>query len=322
VATGTRTKAAAAPKGRTKAAPAKKAPVKKGLSVKTFKGINKKRLEGRGGANAGKRVILKAGDTLDVQFLQNPDDFSEYEQHGWRDGNQWTFVPCLGDGCPLCEEESDEIRRTSYKAVANVYNIKEKKVQVLEMGRDLAGRVFYRYEKAPAKFTKRTFEVTRFPTQPVTYDVAVGEEPAVKTTGLTLIDLDEYILEEAKRYHGADMPTASALDDDEDDDDEDLDDEEEDEDDEDLDDDDEDEEEDEDDEDEEEDDLDDEEDDDEDDDDDDDDDEEDEDDEPAPAPSRARRAAAASKSKSAPVKSKSTPVKKAAPAKKATARRR
>lgn len=201
---------------------------KRGLSVKTFKGLNKKRMEQKSNKNFGKRLILGDGDTVPVQFLMKPDDFLEFEQHQWQEGGRWNFVPCLGDDCPLCDSESDAQKKTTYRFVCCVYNLADKKVQVVEGPKDLAGRIFYRYERKPASFLKTTFELTRFPTKPTTYACDRGDDDAVRTSGMKLIDLDEYVDEEAKRYYGDELPTASALDaDDEDDfdDDDDLDDE-------------------------------------------------------------------------------------------------
>jgi len=169
-------------------------------------------MESKQSKNFGKRVNLKQGDTIPVQFLQLPDEFIEYEMHSFQENGRWTYVPCVGDNCPMCADESQAISRTSYRFAANVFNLKEKKVQILEGPKDLASRIFYRYERGEAKFLKRTFEITKFPTQPVSYDVSIGEEPAVKTTSLTLHDLDDYIVEEAKRYYGDELPEVSALD--------------------------------------------------------------------------------------------------------------
>jgi hypothetical protein len=184
---------------------------RKGLTVKTFKGLSKKRMESKASKNFGKRLNIKQGDTIPVQFLQLPDDFLEYEMHSFQEGGRWVYVPCIGDDCPLCADESQQLSKTSYRFSCNVYNLKEKKVQILEGPKDLASRIFYRYERGSAKFLKRTFEITKFPTQPVSYDVAIADEPTVKTAGLKLLDLDEYIVEEAKRYYGDEVPAVSAL---------------------------------------------------------------------------------------------------------------
>lgn len=285
---------------------AAKPATKKGFSAKTFKGMSKKRMEA-GGGNFGLRVPLKENTTVPIQFLETPEQATEFEVHAFQEEGRWEFVPCAGDNCPLCQSDNDKVRRTSYRFLICVYNLEAKKVQFLEGPRQLAGAIFYRYERSPSKFLKRTFDITRFPTTPVSYQFELGEDElltAAAVAKLTMLDHDEYLLGEMKRYYGDQLPAEgpSALDDDEDDEDldDDLDDDDDLEDDEDLDDEDDDEEEDDedesDDDDEDDDDL--EDDEDEDDEDEDDDDEEDEDEPPAKK-STAKKSAA---KKAAPAK--------------------
>lgn len=277
---------------------------KKGLSPKMFKGLDKKRIEKKGGG-AGKRLVLDKNKTLPIQFLTKPEEFIEYEIHVFQEDGRWEFIPCAGDACPLCVDDDSDRAKTSYRFACNVYNLKDKKVQILEGPKDLAGRIFYRYERKPKQFLKRTFELTKFGGPPVTYDFQAGEDDPVQLSGLKAHSLEEYLKDEMKRYFGEDLEavTSSSLEDDDDLDDdlEAEDDDIEDDDDDDLDDDDEDEDEDDEDDDLEDDDED--EDDEEDDDDFDDEDDDDEEDEPV--------------KKKAPVKK--APVKKKAVAKKAPA---
>lgn len=314
------------PKDKSKAGRKPTIKSKKGFSVKTFKGMTKKSVEQQSGGFS-RRVPLRKNETVPIQFLEGPEDCTEFEVHAWQEDGSWAFVPCAGsEACPLCHSDSDKIRRTSYRFLLNAFNLEAKEVQILEGPRTLANAIFYRFQRKPGAFLKRTFEVTRFGTSPVTYNFELGEDPVVKTEKLKLIDHDDYLIEEMKRYYGDELPEpgATSLDDDEDDDDiadddddddEDLDDDEEEDDEEEEDDDDSDEDEDDDDsddddedeeDDEEDDDEDEEEDEEEDEDEDDDDDDEEEDDEPP----------AKSKSKS---KSTKTPAKKAAPKKTAPA---
>lgn len=197
---------------------------KSGLTVASFRGLNKKRMERRGGGgskNFGKRLILRPGDTCPVQFLEAPEDMREFDIHSFREQGKWVYVPCLGDKCPLCDDEDNDRSKVKYRFVCNVYNLKEKKVQLLEGPADLSSRISYRAERKPTMFLKRTFDVTKFNGSPVTYDVAPGDEDAVPTGKLQLFDLDEYIIEEARNYYGDDMPTGkSALEADDDIDDE------------------------------------------------------------------------------------------------------
>lgn len=198
--------------------PKSKGAMRKGLSPKTFQGLNKKRMEKKSGG-FGKRLKLEGGQPVPVQFLTKPDRFMEFEIHNFQEEGRWEFVPCAGDGCPLCAEESDERSSTRYRFCCNVYNLKERKVQILEGPKDLAGRIFYRFERKPVSFLKKAFELTKFPTSPVTYDVALADEATVTTKSLKPYDLEEYVREEMERYYGtSDIPSTDAIEDDEDDD--------------------------------------------------------------------------------------------------------
>lgn len=205
---------------------ATKTRTKKGLGAAMSSGLNKKKLAKRAQRSLGNRVILKDGDTVPVQFLTGIDGAKEYELHRFQEDGSWVMVPCLGEGCPLCDDESDTKSKSSYRFVINVYNLAEKKVQVLEGPADLANKIVFKHErlKKASDFTKRTWEVTRFPTNPTTYGMDKGEEDPVPTKGLKLIDLDGYVDAQVKTYYGDNLPTASALDGDDDDDDADEDD--------------------------------------------------------------------------------------------------
>ena len=179
-----------------------------GLSVRTFGGLNKSRYtKGTG----GDRVILKQGDTVSVQFLAPIDDASQWKeinQHVFQEGKRWNYVPCLGDDCPLCDDEDSDVRKTSYRFFTNVFNFKTKKIEILEGPKDLSGRIAYKYEKNKKRFTQRVFEISKLATTPVSYDVDLDEERRAKSSIDTAkaIDLDEYLNSQAVRYFGDDMP--------------------------------------------------------------------------------------------------------------------
>src|SRR5688572_15129141 len=103
--------------------------------------MKKKELEQGGGF--GNTAYIKKGDTLPVQFYHEPDDFLTFKEHQWDEDRKWFFVPCLGDDCPLCDDESENRSRVAYQFAAQVYNIKEKKAQVLKGGKDLGGRIYF-----------------------------------------------------------------------------------------------------------------------------------------------------------------------------------
>lgn len=194
-----------------------------GLTVRTFGGLSKERYAKKG--TGGDRVVIKQGDTVTVQFvapITDSDAWKEIEQHQFQDNNRWNYVPCLGDNCPLCEDEDNDVRKTHYRFFTNVYDFKQKKVAILEGPKDLSGRIAFRYEKRKKTFLDRTWDVSKMATTPVSYDVEAGDEDPVRIKTAKLIDLDAYILSEATRYFGEDMPTGkskgkSALDDDDED---------------------------------------------------------------------------------------------------------
>lgn len=192
---------------------------KKGLSVKTFKGLDQKRMASKGGgANAGIRVIMKEEEpTVPVQFLVAPDEFDEFEIHRWQEDGKWHIVPCLGDGCPLCDDESEARSKTTYRFAAPVYNLKEKKAQILEGPKDLAQKIFFKWQRKPALFLKRVWDVTRYPTNPVTYGCDLAEEDPIKTAKISVPSVDAYLTNSAKAYYGEELPSASSLDSDDDD---------------------------------------------------------------------------------------------------------
>jgi hypothetical protein len=195
---------------------------KKGMSVKTFGGMSKKRMTSSGGGGNPNRLPLKKGKTITVQFAQTPDEALEYDIHVFQENGRWQFVPCMGEdnGCPLCASEIDKVRGTSYHFAINVYNLEAKRMQVLEGGKDLATRIYAKFERNKDRFTKRTFDITMFDTKPVTFEVDTGEEAPIKgLANMDLVDLQEYLDQQIKDYHGEDEGGRTALDDDDEDDD-------------------------------------------------------------------------------------------------------
>lgn len=203
-----------------------------GLTVRTFGGLNKKRYAKKAGGGAD-RVVLQQGQTGTFQFVADIDDASQWkeiEQHQFQDGGKWNYVPCLGDNCPLCEDDDADVKKSHYRFFTTVWDFKEKKYAVLEGPKDLSGRIAFRRERAEktkkGKFLKTTWDISKMSTTPVSYDVERGDEEAIKIDPKKLINLDQYIISAAKRYFGDDLPSdggkaKSALDDDEYDEDED-----------------------------------------------------------------------------------------------------
>jgi hypothetical protein len=203
-----------------------------GLSVAIGGGLNKKNYAKKG--SGGDRLVLKQGDTATVQFVAGCDDsdhWKEISQHQFQDKGRWNYVPCLGDDCPLCEDDDRDVSKVTYRFFTNVYSMKDKKIVILEGPKDLSGRIARKWEgaekKKPGLFLKRTYDVSKLATTPVSYDVEIGEDNTKKIDMKGCIDLDAYIRSEAARYYGDEMPGVSdkksgkkkkrtALDDDED----------------------------------------------------------------------------------------------------------
>lgn len=201
----------------------------KGFMARTSSGLDKKNYRQKGGNS--NRVIFKEGGTLSLQFLELPKKFKEFDLHQFREGKGWASVPCAGEDneCPLCEDDDDDISKTRYQFVANVYNFKEKKVQVLRGGKDMAGKVMLKYGKlkkkgSPKKFIRTVYDITQMPGNFTTYDIDSSDETAKNPEKLELIDLDAWLAQEMKNYYGDDMPGSSLDDDDDDDEDDDDDD--------------------------------------------------------------------------------------------------
>lgn len=193
---------------------------KRGLAAVTSRGLNRKKIAKKG-KGTGDRVVMKDGSTIPIQFYAGPDDFLEYEIHRFQEDGQWNMIPCLGDNCPLCDDEADAKSKTSYRFAAAVWNFTDKKAMILEGPKDLAEKILFRYDrlKNKAMFTKSTYEAVRFPTNPTTYGLDKGEEEPIKLLAKEAKDLDAYVDGQIKSYYGDDLPTASSLDSDDDDDD-------------------------------------------------------------------------------------------------------
>lgn len=193
---------------------------KGGLSPVIYKGLNEGRM--KKGSNSP-RVILKQGDTATMQFLTGIKEFREYDSHQFQERNRWNYVPCAGDGCPLCEDEDPDVSKVTYRFCCNVWVPKEKKVLVLEGPKDLSGRIALRFKSNKKKFTKRMFDVSKLKTTPVSYDVERSDGRVIDPDSVELIDLEAFIISEMERYFGDSTPKISkkgrsSLDDDDDDD--------------------------------------------------------------------------------------------------------
>lgn len=196
---------------------------KRGLGAATSRGLNRKKIAKKG-QGTGDRVVMKDGSTVPIQFYVGPDDFLEYEIHRFQEDGNWQIVPCVGDACPMCDDEQDAKSKTSYRFAAPVWNFEQKKSMVLEGPKDLAEKVLFRFDRLKNKsmFVKSTYEAIRFPTNPTTYGLDKGEEEPIKLKASDAKDVDAYVDNQIKNYYGDELPTASALDSDDSDDDDNI----------------------------------------------------------------------------------------------------
>lgn len=170
-----------------------------------FGGLSE-RMESKGGGGSFS-LKFEYGKAQPVQFLGEPNDpaaFYEFEQHQFNAGG-WKYVPCLGKGCPLCDDEDSEVSKTHYRFIASVYSFSDKEVRVMEGPKTLAQRIAFRWancQKKNQNFRRKTYEVTKMKTTPVSYDVEASDDPAISTRSLTLPDLEEYIKDAANRFFG------------------------------------------------------------------------------------------------------------------------
>lgn len=198
-----------------------KAKASKGLSPMLHKGLNDKRMASGSGNNMA--VRYKTGETIEAQFAVDPDDFLEYDLHRFQSGKgknaKWNYVPCAGEGCPLCDDEDPEVSKTTYRFAAPIWSFADKEMKVLEGPKTLAqqiGRKFKRAEKKKkGSFVKKTYDISKLDTVPVSYETEEGDSKPVDLKGKTLPDLTAFVTSQMTRYYGDDMTDTrkSSLDD-------------------------------------------------------------------------------------------------------------
>lgn len=170
----------------------------------------------------GNRVVFDKEDpTVTIQFFKTPNKFTIYKNHSFQEDG-WKYVPCAGENCPCCEHEDEDVRKTSPRFVTNVYNHRSKKVQLLEGPKTLGAMIHYRWAKrgpkAKANFLKTVFDITRYPTQPVTYGLDRSDDDVIVIAGKKLEDELQYLKNLQVAYYGDSMdvdPDAISDDDDE-----------------------------------------------------------------------------------------------------------
>lgn len=188
------------------------------LKAQFHKGLTKKKMAKRSGGS-GPRVKVEDDKPNTLQFYVDPDEFTEFEQHGWQSGGRWYFVPCAGEGCPLCTSEDDRQRKTNYRFAAPVYDLKKKESSILEGPQTMAAIIFRRYESAERRraglFRRKVWDVTRFSGTPTTFDCEESEHAAKNPANLPeALDTAKYVQSQMERYYENADADVSALDDD------------------------------------------------------------------------------------------------------------
>lgn len=183
----------------------------------SFGGLSRSRMAS--GQTFSKRLRFDKKKSSLVQFWAEPDDgeaFKEYSVHSFKEDGNWKFVPCSGDNCPLDTDEDDEKRKKKYRFAAQIFDHADGEPKIMEGPKDLAQRIFSKYEKLVEKgrgdrFSRMVWEVSQLPTVPVSYEVDTTEESAKKLSKFEPASIQEYIDGEIQRYHGDAKPKKSSL---------------------------------------------------------------------------------------------------------------
>ena len=181
-------------------------PKGKGLSIQTHSGLSEARMAAAGGGNS-KRIFLPMGKPVMVQFLDTPDEMKEYDIHSFQSGGKWRYVPCTGhDDCPLCNDDDPEVAKQKYRFCCNAYDVKRKKVGIVEGPQALAVRIMGRFKGRPETFKKKVFMVTKMNTTPVSFDIDVVDDKYAFRVKEAKLDLDEFVKEEHEAFITGNAP--------------------------------------------------------------------------------------------------------------------
>lgn len=172
------------------------------IRVAINRGMTKSKIQTRA---SGIFFWLRKGEVKPIQFLETPEQFVEYYVHQFQDEeDRWRYIPCLVKRCPLCREEGEAGKRR-YRFATNVWNVLERKVQILEGGTQLGALILQRYERRPSSFLDRIFDLGKLGRTPVMYDLVPTEDRGLdesKRRQLKLHDVESYIQDQAIQYYG------------------------------------------------------------------------------------------------------------------------
>ncbi len=104
----------------------------------------------------GQVIYLKPDTDIRLRFFTEPDDWRYYTEHQFQENGRWQNVPCIGEGCPLCESE---VGRQSDRILIPVWDVERKKVRLLKAGSRLAQDLLKFYQKG--KLLDRDYNLMR-----------------------------------------------------------------------------------------------------------------------------------------------------------------
>lgn len=156
---------------------------------------------------------LREGEDLTVRFLTEPDEWYAYREHYSPEVN---FFPCIGDECPGCNSDSEQVQRASRRFLTNALDTGSGEVIPLKLQLDLANRLVARYERNGNTITDRDYTLHRMGKRlDTTYDVTPESPSRVDTSQYQLIELEDALLHQFKEAfglgEGEDVSSASGL---------------------------------------------------------------------------------------------------------------
>lgn len=143
---------------------------------------------------------LREGEDLTVRFLTEPDEWYAYREHFSPEVN---FFPCIGDECPGCDADSEQVQRASRRFLANALDTGSGEVIPLKLPLDLANRLVARYERNGNTITDRDYTLHRMGKRlDTTYDVTPEDPSRVDASRYQLIELEDALLHQFKEAFG------------------------------------------------------------------------------------------------------------------------
>lgn len=137
---------------------------------------------------------VPADDSIVVRFLSDPEEWIVYQEYWDQDAK--TYVPVL--------EGEDPDARVSTRYLASVVMVDEDRAVPLKMSKDLANRVFVRYDKY-GTLLDRDYELIRTGSGLDTeYDVEADAPSKFNLKKFDEIDLMSYLEREWQQAHGED----------------------------------------------------------------------------------------------------------------------